>query len=488
MSASQVESIEQCLNRCDGIFKEIYQKSDEIKIKLKDSQKKLLKGQNGNNDCSVKKGKKKSHKKLVRKFSVANVKLNNLAGKEAQYKSTAKVQRLAASTPIKKSKVTQPFQVNSSQESIINLLKNDYPYADHNTTRNSLDSTLKHSDNMQKESLLPSGGDDKHNNEGEGNGVASKMLDAFTSKILNKHEGSSLIAETGKSVVNKDESVNLLEAHVIKQQNSILRTEIDKLARQLLIAKKSCQDQLTLNENLQKEIVKMKDELRSKDEQISRAHETLQLEREHMKKECELVIDKFDLASKLMGQSEQENKKLKFQMKLKCDENGKLTEVNRHLQSSVTRLLNDLQANNNDKHEMTSKLSEVMMKRLDQLIASPPPPLVVQEDNDSRIRTLYRADVEAIDSGTTVVTSEESDDDDEDDESFHPLDDDEDGGSCSSDAVSDEAGWSVEDDLSSITSSCLRVQERNLTDELTTIDENIEKLQRSLMTMRQQND
>ncbi len=152
----------------------------------------------------------------------------------------------------------------------------------------------------------------------------------------------------------------------------------------------------------------------------------------------------------------------------------------------MTRLLNDLQTNNNDKHEMTSKLSEVMMKRLDQLIASPPP---APEDNDSRIRTLYRAEVEAIDSGTTVVTSEESDYDDEDDESFHPLDDDdEDGGSCSSDAVSDEAGWSAEDDLSSITSSCLRAQERNLTDELTTIDENIEKLQRSLMTMRQQND
>lgn len=306
-------------------------------------------------------------------------------------------ENIRSSTPIQKN---YSVLLNSSEESIIELLRDmkcfqaedgssaivddqpDCNVSNFNTTT----PTKTQVTGKKKRNKLPN----------------SKKIKNETLKLSKKEglNGDFKFKTKKENQSQKVEEVNLA-ANVLQHQNSLLRNDLrvlkNKLENTLQINKVLNQQ----NNELNKDVVKIKSEIQNEKENINAKEGYFKKETLMIKKEVDTALEEVQNLKKDLSNCESEREKLSKLNLQKDEEISRLYQFNKQLQSSVERLLADLEVNHRHKQDMKEKISSMLMNQINQPIKTTPslqPTIVYDEklNDNGNMRVLFQREDEIV--------------------------------------------------------------------------------------------
>jgi len=350
--------------------------------------------------------------------------------------SLRKSENIRSSTPILKRSLKNSVIINSSEESIIELLRDMNCCQGENKSSTVLNQSQRDASNLKATITTKTqiSGNNKHNKLQNNKKMKNESCKLSKKASINGDKKSKI--KKG-SPSQKAEQVNLT-ASVLQHQNSLLRNDLKVLKNKL---ENTLQVNKVLNQqngNLNADLVKIKIELENEKVNTSAKENHFRNETLVIKREVDTALEKIKNLKKDLSSCDKEREKLFKQNLQKDEEVNRLNNLNKQLQSSVERLLADLQENHRHKKDMQEK---VMLKLHRPIKSLPEPPNIAHWLSDGgNMRVLYQDRDESC------------------------------SGNCQVSQSSDN----------STTSSCLRDEERNFSDELTMLDEDIAEMQNKL--------
>ncbi|XP_076809974.1 uncharacterized protein LOC143452771 [Clavelina lepadiformis] len=194
-----------------------------------------------------------------------------------------------------------------------------------------------------------------------------------------------------RELQNKENKTNCegfnLEMAALQCQNATLEKKVTEIS-EALENTLSMQQTLNLaNEKLSMENSKLLDELTMKDDELRKSGHLFSTETQLIKQDVSEALEKVGSLRENLDRATSENDNLLQEIRNKDDEIFRLSELNKGLQSSVSRLLQDL--NKVPKPTSDVNLTSLVLKKFDSVLSSPP----IHKPNPQR--NLYTAITES---------------------------------------------------------------------------------------------
>ena len=162
-----------------------------------------------------------------------------------------------------------------------------------------------------------------------------------------------------------------LELMTIQCQNKALEQKVSELTIALEQALYLQHSIIDANATLKIENQKLKQDLLLKHDELAKSGDLFSLETREIKKDVGDALQKVEQLKVTLNETNEMNQDLIQQAQVKDKEINRLTELNKGLQSSVSRLLEDLKKASSPVDQSINIKSEVL-KKVDQFLSSPP--------------------------------------------------------------------------------------------------------------------
>nr|CAB3261537.1 uncharacterized protein LOC100177078 [Phallusia mammillata] len=411
MANSEVESITNGLDRCTNLLKDLLNepyRHVEPKVPQPKARKEIKVGEKTHTK-PLKVGVKKCWNYGAKKPPAKGGKqVSKQAGKNTkrvQGKTTSFDENLPSSTPIvtpikmeKLQRKADAISITSSQCSLIELLQeynsSQIPVKEGKNTP--ADSTLKASGGVEPIAKTPqpihiptsNSMEEKPVNipEKSGGSLGNSWKETFSPQVdqsrfqllqnenIMLHKQLQLLKEgfLKKEREKKNEDISL-EVATLQCQNAALEQKLNEMRATSERTSKVQREVQELNMKLQEENETLHKELNRKEDELAMSGKLFTTETEQIKLDVGDALEKVELLRQSLSETDEANKSLSQACKAKDMEIQRLTELNKGLQSTVSRLLEDLKrpslvpmVPNSD-----GNLSTIMLKRLDDILSVP---------------------------------------------------------------------------------------------------------------------
>ena len=163
-----------------------------------------------------------------------------------------------------------------------------------------------------------------------------------------------------------------LEVMTIQCQNKALEQKVLQLTSSLEQALCVQQSIMETNSKLTHDNERLQHELLQKRDELTKSGDLFSVETKEIKKDVGEALQKVECLKLSVEETNKENEELLKEIEVKNKEISRLTDLNRGLQGSVSRLLEDLK--NASKPNENTNIKSAVLKKLDHILSSPSNP------------------------------------------------------------------------------------------------------------------